>query len=623
MPVLEIYGRDIEVGDDFLRLTPEQQNAAVDEIATSLVGAVKQEFAAINQSRVDTAHEVAASEENTIRAGDVLPVTYLKKAGGQTEKAFDPNVGVAGAVKRVFTAPGDAYSGKLQVRGPDGRLTDEAISISTEMAGTFLPAGAAAGMLAPKAGAEAARLAAQNVSKAGEFGIGLTKGQAGRKLADQTFEEDALTGGRGGVAQSVLSRQRGQQREQVEAATEGMRERFGPGRTDDPFEAAELAGKAISEKAGGLKRDSQAAYGRAEALGGEITPEATKTLDASLRAVLDEAGAMEGTAIGADLPVVRRLMAQVENLSAMKNAPEGGEVVGVGWKNFERIRRQLTNATGSNANEARVLGQVKRGFDNWLEQTVDAGLASGSPEFLQELKTGRQLWSEYMRIKGNPQQIIRKMADNSADSVEIANWLYGSAKVGGRVQSAAVVREMKKLIGPEHPAMTDLRRNVMTRLFEDVRKGEQKTYGRLAGDILEFTNGRGRELAKALYDDDTIQKLNRFANVLRTLTPDSVATNPSRSGQTIMRRLSESINKVAPLIGLSVGDFTGMMAGFAVAGGSSMRSAARARAAVSEPVPSQMNRISGRPIPALGRVQAGAYLGANEDSRVAVPRLSY
>lgn len=36
MPTLDVSGRDVEVGDEFLRLTPEQQNAAVEEIASKL-----------------------------------------------------------------------------------------------------------------------------------------------------------------------------------------------------------------------------------------------------------------------------------------------------------------------------------------------------------------------------------------------------------------------------------------------------------------------------------------------------------------------------------------------------------------------------------------------------------
>ncbi|WP_292308046.1 hypothetical protein [Mesorhizobium sp.] len=38
MPTLSIQGRKVQVDDAFLSMTPEQQNAAVDEIAKSLPG---------------------------------------------------------------------------------------------------------------------------------------------------------------------------------------------------------------------------------------------------------------------------------------------------------------------------------------------------------------------------------------------------------------------------------------------------------------------------------------------------------------------------------------------------------------------------------------------------------
>jgi hypothetical protein len=304
---------------------------------------------------------------------------------------------------------------------------------------------------------------------------------------------------------------------------------------------------------------------------------------------------LEGTAIPNDLPVVRRIMGRVDELSSLQNAPEGN-VVGVGWQNFERIRKQINAASGSNPNEDRILGQMKRGLDSWLEKTIDDGLVSGSPQFIDDLKQGRNLWAQYMRIKKNPQQIIRKMADGSANSVEIANWLYGANKVGGRAQSANVVNEIRKLIGSDHAAIKDLQRNVLTRLFDDVRQGDVKTYGRLAGDIQEFTNGKGRELARALYSDAQIKELNRFAGVLRTLTPDSLSTNPSRSGQTIARRFNDIIDRFGGLFGFAyTGTMTGLLAGLTIGKAANIRSGARARAFASKPLPSSWNPSFARP----------------------------
>src|SRR5690606_31822543 len=128
----------------------------------------------------------------------------------------------------------------------------------------------------------------------------------------------------------------------------------------------------------------------------------------------------------------------------------------------------------------------------------------------------------------------------------------------------------------DHQSFQDLKRNVLTRIFEDVRKSDSKTYGRLAGDISEFVSGKGRELAKALYDEATLNELTRFANVMRTLTPESAATNPSRSGQTVMRRFNDAVRRLAPVVGLSIDGFTGMLAGIGLSGLTSMRSASRA-----------------------------------------------
>lgn len=53
MPILEINGRRVEVDDSFLSMTPEQQNATVDEIARSFGGAPAQQSAAPRSQTVE------------------------------------------------------------------------------------------------------------------------------------------------------------------------------------------------------------------------------------------------------------------------------------------------------------------------------------------------------------------------------------------------------------------------------------------------------------------------------------------------------------------------------------------------------------------------------------------
>jgi hypothetical protein len=530
-----------------------------------------------------------AARQPVIKRGSILPISSM-----DGDVRFDSDAGILGAAKRGFMLPGQVYSGQVQLTGPDGSITPEAVDRVSELA-AMAPAGMAARMVRsrPPLRQPASQVARQNVDAAKEFGIDISRGQASRDVPMQAFEQDALTGGRGNAAQAAIGDQRAKQVEQVRAAAEAMQDRayrppdgdvgFIGQSSDRIYGAAENAGRAVADEAARRKQVAQASFKNAETIGGTISPEATGTLSASMRSILDEAGAMDGVNVGADLPAVSRIMKQIDALSKFENAPEGATAVS--WQNVERIRKQITAQSTGSDNQSRVFGAMKRGLDDWLEKTIDEGLVSGSPEFLNSLKSARGQWADYMRIKKNPQQIIRKMAEGSANSVEIANWVYGANKVGGKAQSANVVGEIKKLIGAESPAFKDLQRNVLTRLFDDVRKSDVKTYGKLAGDINDFVNGKGRELARTLYSDEQIKELNRFATVLRTLTPDDLATNPSRSGQTIARRFNEIADKLGGLLGFATtGSLSGLVAGLAVGKVSNMRSGARARAYARQPV---------------------------------------
>lgn len=583
------------------------------EAARKLANAIKLQMGgfegvepeAVN-ARIEQAHSDASVQPEIVK-GAILP---FARVGDDVR--FDMNQGIPGALQRMARTPGDAFTGKLRVFGPDGHVTDAAISRALELASGV--GGGMAARTAIKAAPNATRqLASQNIDDAAEFGVTLSRGQAGRKFADQAFEEDALTGGRGNAAQLALKQQRDTQADQVRAAAERMQDDVFPAPDGDLpsiqtpqdriYGAAENIGRAVADEAAQLKSRSQAAYRQAEAIGGEISPQATNTLSARMRGVLDEQGAMDGVTIVDGLPQIKNIMRQIDDLSSMKNAPDG-RVVGVDYRAFERIRSRLVNMGRGGDNQSRIAQAMKRNLDDWFTDAVDSELVSGSPEFLANLKEARAAWGRYQRINKNPQQIIRKMSSDGASSVEIANWLYGANKVGGRTQSVAVVKEIKSLIGEAHPAVRDLQRNVMTRLFSDARQGDIKTYGRLAGDINDFVNNQGRDLARELYTKEQIDALRRFAGVVRNLTPDALSTNPSRSGQTIGRRFAEATERFAALFGLAVGDIPGMLAGFATGKAVSMRSGARARAFAQSPALPSANRGAQVSMNAIARLLA-------------------
>lgn len=546
--------------------------------------------------RVAEAHD-ASGDTQVVRAG-ILPMSVLRKGGENIPGTaqFDQHSGLMGMALSAARLPGEVYAGKTQLLGPDGNINPAVIGRTTELAsmvtgGTAVPKSASTAM--------ARRAALRNVDQADEFGIGLSRGQATGRFADQAFEEDALTGGRGAVAQRAFAQQREAQRGQVEAAAENLIARQSPSDVD-PQTAAMNTAQALRGTADDLRARSDAAYRATEASQAEFAPESIGGLANSLRTSLDDLGALEGRFVAPEYPTAARALQRVDTL--LSKTPDGN-VIGVGWQNLERIRRVL-NGQGASQDEARVLKGMRASFDDWVQASVDNALVNGDKAFLDNVQEARGLWRQYKEIVGNPSNIIRRMADGSANSEQIANWLYGASKVGGKTDSANVVREIKRLIGPDHPAIAELRQGVMQRLLLD-RQGATKTYGRLAADINEFATQRA--LAGELFGDEAIAEMKRFANVLRTLTPDSLATNPSRSGQTIARRAREATNTLAPFVGFAAADLWGAIAALGVRAVGGANAGRRARQAITLPVPTAPKQTFAprQSIPAIG-VQAAS-----------------
>lgn len=85
MPTLEIAGKQVQVGDDFLKLSPDDQNATVDEIAHSIGAAPAQP--------ADTSHRAQAV--SGLRGVPVLGA-YADKATAALNAAAQPLVGAPG-----------------------------------------------------------------------------------------------------------------------------------------------------------------------------------------------------------------------------------------------------------------------------------------------------------------------------------------------------------------------------------------------------------------------------------------------------------------------------------------------------------------------------------------------
>ncbi|MGO7380734.1 hypothetical protein ACC764_10115 [Rhizobium ruizarguesonis] len=120
MATILVNGQQLTVDDSFLSLSPDDQNFLVDELSRRLPPPVDSLPPPVDKSHI----------------GQLWPIS--RDADGN--RYFDSDAGILGALKRSVMLPGDVYSGKVQMNGPDGRISPEAIGRSLEFASTFIPA---------------------------------------------------------------------------------------------------------------------------------------------------------------------------------------------------------------------------------------------------------------------------------------------------------------------------------------------------------------------------------------------------------------------------------------------------------------------------------------------------
>lgn len=82
MPTLTINGRDVDVGDEFLKLSPEQQNATVDEIAHSM--------GAVHSAQPDTAPSISEGAGRAFATGVPVIGGLLNRADAATNATLAP-----------------------------------------------------------------------------------------------------------------------------------------------------------------------------------------------------------------------------------------------------------------------------------------------------------------------------------------------------------------------------------------------------------------------------------------------------------------------------------------------------------------------------------------------------
>lgn len=224
MPTLNIGGQKIKVGDEFLSLSPEQQNAAVDEISKSLPsaapGAEQIAPSAPEQPAPDKYQQAAVAERDALKAKGVdtgAGLTRRAVQGATFNLADEALAGLSTPLEMIKRGTFDPREGYKYAKAREDLIMDDArkntgvAGTAAELAGGLVSGSglANAGITASRILAPEAGLAARSLASAADAGaMGAVAGAAeGNSLGERAG--NALTGGAlggviGGAAPGVL-----------------------------------------------------------------------------------------------------------------------------------------------------------------------------------------------------------------------------------------------------------------------------------------------------------------------------------------------------------------------------------------------------------------------------------
>lgn len=387
--------------------------------------------------------------------------------------------------------------------------------------------------------------------QADEFGIPLTRGQASGNLRQLTKEENLRQ--IDSSASPIIRNFDTRQAEAIGEAAENIGSRFG----SNAENVGEMVPNAVRELAESTKASAKQKFD--EAFGSNLTVnrEAFNNLPTFVADRIAESGRIIDDQLTPSAARALREIQEAVQMGGALNSPmpsasrgvanEAGDIIGVGIRGVEQIRRRIGSLKGSTPEDSDATTLIKKSFDGWIDDSIDKALFSGDEAALNSLKSARKEWTEFMSMVSpktgdDAGRIVKKMQDQDVTPVEIANWLYGANIARPSLSAPRVADRVKSLLGEDSAEWQAVRAGAWQRLTQNMFNGEPQSAAKMARNIFEFTNARGSSLAKAMFSQDERDLMRRFATTLeRTVTPRD-AMNPSRTGHT-MAKMVEGIQR--------------------------------------------------------------------------------
>jgi hypothetical protein len=388
-------------------------------------------------------------------------------------------------------------------------------------------------------------------------GIPLTAGQSTGDFRQIAKEEAMRQGGRGGIAQKIVQKfDEGQKAAIGQKATTIGQEIAPASTTGTQSEAGGMLFETLRGKQKELKGAVAKSYDETDLRSLAIPTATTSTLTSKISDAIKQGDFILNEV---NTPAAANAYSSLVNIIPKVDK---ANVTQINLKSLESTRRSLGQYYKAAANDAdrNAVSILTKQFDDWLDDTVTKGLASGDLDQLAKLKEARALSKDYFnKFKVDPrsadvdaQKVIEKIISKDLTPVETMNYLFGAAKLGDNQTAVRTAKKYKEIFGEASPEFDEFRKAAYLRLVQDTQ-GNIKPASKIIGEVDELILGRGSALAKEIFTPEQVKSLRDFRSAIsKTVTP-AEATNPSKTGYEIAR-LGEDIFKGVGIMSALGGD---------------------------------------------------------------------
>lgn len=443
--------------------------------------------------------------------------------------------------------------------------------------------------------AEDARKPGQQIARTEgerEFGIHLTKGQRSGDQAQLALEDRLRAGGPGrDKAQRIMLDFESQQAKETAEAARRIQSRLG----GQPIERQQQAGALLRE---GVKEAERAAdevvgtaydqVGRAE-LTGEGFVNLLESMKESIRG---HEWIKSPTLAPASAELSKRINRSLRYLKKKK----GVRVKSQDLRLIEQHRREIRAYidAAANASDRRTLGQLKRAFDQYMDDAVENSLLNGDQEAIEVLKRARSLSAEYFkkftaqqtrtrsgRIQDQAGKFIENLIDGNPTDEQVVNAIFGAGDAFGNTAGANFARRVKDIVKPGSDQWNAIRQAAFMRLVKFMPDGRTIS-GQKTITALNKAMGRNESLMREVFTKEEINLLRRFAMHVKRTQPEIVKQrgNPSGTAAQLVAATGDYLRKLTQMFGFATGDPLLIVTSKGLETGSGWRAAAKARHAV-------------------------------------------